>query len=287
MRVVVFGANGYIGRALCTHLERVGHGVVRVSSRAGDFDVSTGLLASTTSLPSVDAGVYLSQSPYWRAENLRLEHLTNVNVTSAVLAAELVARAGGHRFVYTSTGNVYEPSFTPHTEDDPLRDDEPYAASKVRAERALASLEAHLEVQILRLFGVFGPGQHGRLFPRLCELIQADRPVTLFRGQKLDDGAGLRTSVIHVDDVTDVIGLLLTGPRVSPINVAHPQDVSVKSLATMIGEALSVPATFVEGLPPRSHDLIADTSRLEVALPRAWGSLSAQVHSAVHLTRCK
>jgi nucleoside-diphosphate-sugar epimerase len=282
MKVAVFGAHGYIGTALCMHLELSGHRVVRVSSRTGGFDSGSGLLLPTVSLASVDAGIYLSQSPYWRPDNLRPEHLTNVNVTSAVLAAEMVARAGGRRFVYTSTGNVYQPGFAPHAEDSPLRDDEPYAASKVRAEQSLASLGGLIEVQILRLFGVFGPGQEGRLFPRLCDLIRSGRPVTLFPGPQPDDGSGLGMSVVHVDDVTAITELLLTGPSLSPINVAHPEQVSLRTLARMIGEAQSTTPIFVEGLPPRTHDLLADTRRLENHLPRAWEQLPAQVHASVN-----
>ena len=281
MRVAVFGAHGYIGKALCTHLERAGHGVVRISSSTGDFDTNTGLLLPTAKLASVDAGVYLSQSPYWRQDNLRTEHLINVNVMSAVLAAEMVARAGGHRFVYTSTGNVYQPSFAPHPENSPLRDDEPYAASKVRAEQALASLNGPLEVQVLRLFGVFGPGQERRLFPRLCEQIRLGRPVTLFPGPGPEENAGLRTSVIHVSDAVDLMELLLSMPGQSPLNIAHRDQISLKALATLIGEALSITPTFITGTPPRAHDLLAVTDRLTHLIPRAWDLLAAQVRASV------
>ncbi len=92
---------------------------------------------------------------------------SRVNVHSAVAIAEHARRAGAKRFVYASTGNVYAAGFAPFSEAAPVRRDDWYALSKVHAEEALALFRPQLDVVIARLFGVYGPGQKGRLVPNL------------------------------------------------------------------------------------------------------------------------
>lgn len=73
MRICVSGANGFVGKTLCTHLERAGHEVVRAARRAGagvvavgDVGPDTDWRAALTPGPSprgrgvaVDAAVYI------------------------------------------------------------------------------------------------------------------------------------------------------------------------------------------------------------------------------------
>ncbi|MDP1878058.1 MAG: NAD(P)-dependent oxidoreductase [Actinomycetota bacterium] len=262
MRVAVVGAGGFLGRALCSRLEVLGHSVVRLSSKSGDFEAGSGLLTTPRLPDGIDAGVYLAQSPHGRSGPERADHLWNVNVTSALRAHRLVAAAGGYRFLYASTGSVYAPAFAAHRESDPVDRSSAYPLSKIHAEEALALDAGDVDVSVLRLFGIFGAGQHARLFPRLCEAIRAERPVDLFPAAAGAQDRGLRLSLCHVDDAVDVIIALLPVLGLPRVNVAAPAPTTMYDLAREIGRNLGCPPHFSYAPEPRTCDLLADTSLL-------------------------
>ena len=90
MTVAVFGAGGFVGRHLTSHLAAVGHEVQAFSSQsAGRFDMSTGLLRNTLPRDTrPQAVIYLAQSPRYRDVPAEAAHVWGVNVLSAVKAAE-------------------------------------------------------------------------------------------------------------------------------------------------------------------------------------------------------
>ncbi len=115
--------------------------------------------------------VYLSQSPHYRELPSSAAHVWSVNVTSAVRAAQWASRCGAARFTYASSGTVYQPGFHPH------REDEPYAATIVRAEqgarRGIAGARcADLDLTCVRLFTVFGPTQVAKLVPNVIASVR-------------------------------------------------------------------------------------------------------------------
>jgi len=277
VKVVVIGAGGYLGRAVSARLEAHGHAVVRLSSQSGDFDTDTGLLLPTAKLASVDAGVYLAQSPYWHAARVRAGHLWNVNVVSALRASTRIADAGGGRFLYASTGNVYEPGFAPHAETDSLDRSSAYSLSKIHAEEGLAVVAGGLDVSVLRLFGIFGPGQQGRLFPRLCESIGAGRPVVLQPAEGDDEPLGLRLSMCHVEDAAEVIVGLLPLHGCPRLNVAAPQPTSLFMLAKQIGRNIGRAPVYQRVEEPRAADFIADTGLLRSLRLHDFPSLAERV----------
>ena len=262
MKVAVVGAGGYLGRSLCSRLESHGHSVVRLSSKSGDFDPDSGLLTATRLPEGIDAGVYLAQLPYGRSGPELADHLWNVNVTSALRARRLVASAGGRRFLYASTGSVYAPAFTANRESDPVDRASAYPLSKIHAEEALALAPGEVDVSVLRLFGIFGAGQHARLFPRLCEAIRAGGPVDLFPAAAEAEDRGLRLSLCHVDDAAEVIIALLPILGLPRVNVAAPNPTTMYDLAVEIGRNLGCTPQFRHALPARTCDLLADTSLL-------------------------
>src|SRR5262245_22420059 len=125
LKIVVVGSRGFLGRHLVSHLKARRLDVVELSSSsAAGIDAVSGLLPSSFTLPAAtDAVVYLSQSPWYRKVPEMAGHVLNVNVVSAARIAELCRRAGVRRLVYTSTGNVYAPAFSPLSEASPLRRD--------------------------------------------------------------------------------------------------------------------------------------------------------------------
>ena len=125
MRVAIFGSGGYVGQRLVERLSREGVETIPYSSGApGTFDPSSGVICEDIRIPAgTDCVVYLSQSPRYREMPAGSGHLWGVNVLSAIRVANLARQAGARRFVHASTGNVYEPSFSPLSESCALRRD--------------------------------------------------------------------------------------------------------------------------------------------------------------------
>jgi UDP-glucose 4-epimerase len=264
MSVAIIGAGGFIGQALMAVLRERNIAVTAISSRdQRSFDPAGSLRSDLPTDTSIDAVVYLSQSPHYRDLPVAADHVWSVNVTSALTAAAWARRCGAARFVYASTGNVYQPAFHPHVEDDPLRRDNWYALSKVHAEEALRLYGRDLRVTAARFFGVYGPTQRAKLIPHLIEAVAHRRPISL-QPHPTDpsDVGGLRLSLSYIDDAATVLARLATVDGPSAINVAGPEVLSISDIAMTIGEKLGETPIFERAGNARDGDLIASTEIL-------------------------
>lgn len=265
MKVMVIGCGGYIGRHLMTGLSSTGIDAIGTSSSDGTgIDPQSGLFPASFGIPGdVTVVVYLAQSPCYREVPENGAHVMAVNTFSAVRTATLARAAGVQRFIYVSTGTVYATSFDPITEDAPVRRDNWYVLSKLHAEEALALFRNDMEIVVLRPFGVYGPGQHGRLVPNLINAVKVGQPVTLQpKAGVFDDMEGLRISLCYVDDATRILLQLVRQGGPSCLNLAGPETLSVRFIAQVIGDLLGKSPLFEVSTSPRASDLIADTRNL-------------------------
>lgn len=287
MRVAIIGAAGFVGRHLHTMLEAHGH-----TCLASDVFVPPDIEGRVSSIniahhapdwsEGVDAAVYLAQFPGYRDFPTNGGDLFAVNVAGAIRAADAARVAGAKTFIYASTGTVYEPSFKPMSETDPVRRDQPYALSKVQAEEALA-LFTDLTTCCVRLFGVFGEDQKTMLVPTLAGRIGRGEPVTLEANpHDPDDQDGLRIALTHVSDVCTVLLQLLERMRsgaATPkiLNVANPEAASIRALANALAHQFGAEAKFERSANHRTSDYIADITRLNSIIPHSFMSLEAAI----------
>jgi nucleoside-diphosphate-sugar epimerase len=271
MRCLIIGAAGFIGRRLGKTLKDRGHEVVGLD--LPEFDI-------TREEPVIPAGTdavwYLAQSPAYRTFPRGAGDLFAVNVAGALRAAEAAAESGATAFAYASTGTVYTPGFEPMDETRSVCRDQAYSQSKLAAEEALALFDEHndaLSIVCPRLFGVFGPGQRGMMVPAIIDRVRDGRAVTIERNpHQMEDEDGLRISLTYVDDVVEgmiaIAKSTLDGaafPRI--INVAAAHAISVRQLATTIGQVVGREPAFEVLDKMRASDYIADTSCLSALIP--------------------
>lgn len=189
MKVLVTGATGFIGQALCVYLACQGVQVVPVVRRSNGIpnllvlkaDDDAGWLAA---LQGCDAVVHLAgQAKVDAKEPDPSPALEVANVTPALAVYKRATSAGVKRFVFLSSAKVNGErtvrgaSFGP--QDIPAPEDA-YAVSKWVAEQQLRALaqQSGPELVVIRPPLVYGPGVKGN-FAALVRWIQKGIPLPL------------------------------------------------------------------------------------------------------------
>jgi UDP-glucose 4-epimerase len=264
MRVLVTGANGFVGRRLLETNE-AGHELVALARARGlespgvewvEHDLTEPLIAAR--LPErVDAVVHLAQSRRYREFPEGAADVFAVNTRSTFELLEYARRAGARSFVFASTGGVYAPRGRPLVESDPVEPSSFYFGSKYAGELLVRSYGEFFSTAILRPFAVYGPGQERMLVPTLVERVTAGDAVTV------QGDPGLRINPIYVDDAVRVLEAALSGAGV--FNVAGDEAVTLTELVELIGEVAAVRAV-VEHTDAESGALVGDNTRMRETL---------------------
>jgi nucleoside-diphosphate-sugar epimerase len=247
VKTLVFGSGGYIGTYLVDALRSRGYEVVAESSRldGAALDPLLGCLRIGYTFPKeIDVVFYLSQSPRYRDLPESIEHVMAVNCFAAYRLARLASQAGVKRFIYASTGTVYEPSFLPLGEDARLCCDNLYAISKIAAERALERCSQEIHTCCARLFGVYGPAQPLKMVENFCQRMTSGQKIFLEYDPKVGEHSGIRLSLTYVADV--VSGLIALAemdefPKI--VNLAGLEETSIRELVGALASRLEVNPT--------------------------------------------
>jgi nucleoside-diphosphate-sugar epimerase len=248
--VLVTGANGLVGRALCGHLTQLGvplRRAVRQTSSATDWSV--GDLHGQTDWSAALAGcrvvVHLAARVHVMQDNLAnpLAEYRRVNVQGTLNLSLQAAAAGVKRFVFISSVKVNgesTPLAQPFTPADAPAPQDDYGLSKHEAEQALwqVARDTGMEVVIIRPPLVYGPGVKGN-FARMVQWVR--------RGVLLPLGAvHNRRSLVALDNLVDFIALC-ANPERSPqaanqtFLVSDGDDMSTTELLRRLAGAYGVP----------------------------------------------
>ena len=252
MRVLITGATGFIGRALCPALVATGHEVAAVVRNSGNPGIPERATIHVISdigpetewdqpHSGMDAVIHLAARAHVMEEHARdpLGEFNRINAEGTGRLASAAAKAGIGRFVYLSTVKVMgDRSPAPFRETDTPRPENDYGKSKLAGERALAiaAADAGLEPVILRPPMVYGPGAKGN-FLALMKLCQAALPLPF---SAVDN----RRSIIYLGNLVDAIGRCLTadGAAGETYFVRDGEDVSTPALIRNVAAALGRPA---------------------------------------------
>jgi nucleoside-diphosphate-sugar epimerase/GT2 family glycosyltransferase len=241
-RILVTGANGFIGKAVCADLPSRGHRVRGAVRRNSDADQSTDVqhLAMgeidehtdwTTALSEVGSVVHLAARVHLMQETEAdpLAEYRRVNVALTLNLARQAAALGIRRFVFMSSIKVNgenTPVGQPFTTDDEPRPQDPYGISKLEAEQALMQLagQTGMEVVILRPVLVYGPGVKAN-FQAMMRWLRKGVPLPL---GSLDN----RRSLVSLDNLVDCIATCVHHPAAANqiFLVSDGEDLTVKAL---------------------------------------------------------
>jgi len=193
-----------------------------------------------------------------------------VNAQGAVSVALAACRAGARRFVFASSREVYgDPPVLPVPESTPLSPKNIYGASKAAAELFLPTLADQIEMVILRLANVYGPGDHGRAIPIFISNALKGRSLTLYGGQQVLD-------LVWIGDVVEsfIKAGFSVEPIREPVNIGSGTITSLQALAECIA-GLVDNRIAIEIAPPRGPEV----ERYQADLTRAGYYLGLQANA--------
>ena len=259
-KILVTGADGFIGSHLIESLVRQGHSVRAftlynsfntwgwldhcAADVKGKFEVfpgdirdPNGVKQAMKDCESVLHLAALIAIPFsYHSPDTYVD--TNIKGTLNILQA--ARELGVRRVVHTSTSEVYGTArFVPITEDHPLQGQSPYSATKIAADQLAYSFYAsfNLPVVIARPFNTYGPRQSARaVIPAIITQIANGR-----RSIKLGAVSPTRDFNYVQDTVDGFIAALNSELGLGEvINFGSNFEISVGDTAQLIAEVMNV-----------------------------------------------
>ncbi|HEU4800627.1 MAG TPA: NAD-dependent epimerase/dehydratase family protein [Gemmatimonadales bacterium] len=261
MRILVTGADGFVGGCLLPRLAAAGHEVIATARPASDGHRAEAAswiplelddpesIAGALAEP-VDAIVHLAavaSNAEARRDPGRAWSVNAAGTARLAAAAAALKDAGGHDplFLLVSSGEVYGSGPpVPRREDEPVRPQSPYAASKAGAELAVLETgrRTGLRVIVVRPFQHTGPAQSNRyVVPALARRLLEARAA----GQRTVRTGSLEPvrDILDVRDVVDAYLLLLErGVPGTIYNVARGEGVALRDLFDRLAALAGVDA---------------------------------------------
>ena len=259
-KVLVTGADGFIGSHLVETLVRRGHDVkafviYNSLGSAGWLDECPSEIASevelyygdvrdpdamTDSLKDCEKVIHLASLIAIPHSYSAPHSYVDTNVKGTLNVLQAARSVGVDKIIHTSTSEVYGTAkFVPITEEHPLQGQSPYSASKIAADQMAASFYASFNLPLItiRPFNTYGPRQSARaVIPTIISQILSGR-----RTLKL--GAVSPTRDFNfVQDTVDGFIAALEGnvPFGETINLGSNFEISVKETAILISDCMGV-----------------------------------------------
>ena len=244
--LLVTGATGFVGAAVCAKARERGIAARGTSRRSADVVVTemgpdtewSCALAGCRAVVHTAARVHIVDD---RSED-PLAAFRQTNTAGTLHLARQAAAEGVSRFIFVSSVKVngeYTAAGRPFTAIDSPAPQDPYGISKMEAEQGLQEIAEHtgMEVVIVRPPLVYGPGVKVN-FASLMRAVQRGIPLPL---------ASLthnRRSFVALDNLIDLLITCIDHPAAAnqTFLVSDGEDLSTTDLLRRLGQAMNQPA---------------------------------------------
>lgn len=280
MKVLVTGANGFIGTRLCAHLAGSGlNEVIGVTRREMTWSLPVRLVCQPGDwaqaewgnlLNEVDVVVHLAGKAHAGGAEA-LDEYRKVNVAATRRIAMQCVEFGVHRFVFVSSIKVNgeespkDGAFYANDQPHPV---DAYGISKWEAEQTLREIagKSELEAVVVRPPLVYGLGVKGN-FAKLVKIVCAGVPLPL---GAVDNAR----SLVGVDNLVDLLERCTWHPRAAgqTFLVSDGEDLSTPDLIRRIA-ALQKRSPRLLRVPPSLLRWCAQLAGRTAAADRLLGSL--------------
>ena len=280
-KILVTGADGFIGSHLTEHLVELGAAVrafvcynsfnswgwldeaderikQSIEVFSGDIRDPNGV---RTAMKDCDVVLHLAALIAIPYSYHSPDTYVDTNIKGTLNVVQAARDLGVQRVVHTSTSEVYGTArFVPITEEHPLQGQSPYAASKIGADQIATSFFLSFEtpVSVIRPFNTYGPRQSARaVIPTIITQIASG-------ARKIKLGAVHPTRDFNYvqDTVRGFVAIAECDAAVGQVvNVGSNFEISIGDTATMIAELMARDVEFTSD-PQRMRPTGSEVERL-------------------------
>ncbi|MFF5564552.1 NAD-dependent epimerase/dehydratase family protein [Streptomyces sp. NPDC012623] len=248
MRVLLLGANGFLGRFVADRLLADPAVHLTALGRGDDADVRFDLAggspgALTRFLDAVHPGVVINCAGATRGG---ARELTRHNTVAVATVCEALRRSGcGARLVQLGCASEYGPSpqGSSTAEDAVPRPGGPYGVSKLAASELV--LGSGLDALVLRVFSPVGPGTPaGSPLGRLAEAMR--RAMQSGDGELKLSGLGVQRDFVDVRDVARAVHAASLSAAQGIVNIGTGRAVRLRDAAAVLARVAGYPGALHE-----------------------------------------
>lgn len=241
-QILITGASGFSGIPLCRELANSHqvYALARTSKHHGLKHPNIKLIQADlknssdleTKLPSkIDIVIHLAQSREYRNFPSEVNDIFSINIESTLKLLDWSRNHSVEKFIFTSTGNVYEPSKEALNETHLCLPNSFYGVSKYCAELMCNTYSPYFSVLNLRIFGIYGPHQKGMLIPNIYQMMKEKKEISLAKG------IGIKLSPIYIDDFINITKHFLFDidlPKSETINLCGNEIIGLNQIIELL-----------------------------------------------------
>jgi nucleoside-diphosphate-sugar epimerase len=244
-KVLITGATGFIGRHLVERALRDEATVTTLSRTPANIPGTDAHLtvdigdreATQRAIGELQPDAILHAASSGVSENTEFLEMLRSNVagTDNLLSASRSLKKPP-AVVIAGSGYEYALQSRPLTEDDPINPASAYGISKAAATFCAANYSAEIPITVLRIFNVYGPGEHTpRLLPYIVENAKLGKSIELTPCEQIRD-------FVYVRDIASIFWRALEcmpeDNHLRILNVGSGSAVPLKSFVCTVARVL-------------------------------------------------